>query len=97
MVDEQNAVQMVHLMLQADREKAVDLFLVSLALRVLPAGADLVRAHHLGILFGDRQAALGVGNFGVRVPQDLGVDEHPRVADRLALGVIRDAPGGQDP
>ena len=33
MVDEQHAVQMVHLVLEADREQAVDLFLVGLAVR----------------------------------------------------------------
>ena len=86
MVDEQHAVQMVHLVLEADGEHAVDLFLVGLAVLVLPAGADPIRAHDLGILLGDRQAAFGVGHLAVRVPQDFGVDEHPRLPDRPLSG-----------
>jgi len=42
MVDEQHAVEMVHLVLEADGEESLDLFLVGLALLVLPARADLV-------------------------------------------------------
>ena len=56
---------MVHLVLQADREQAVDLFLIGLAVDVLPAGADAVGAHDLGILLGHRQAAFGVGDLVV--------------------------------
>ena len=40
MVDEQHAVQMIHLVLEADREQALDLFLVVLAVEVQPARAD---------------------------------------------------------
>ena len=43
MVDEQHAVQMVHLVLEADREQAVDLFLVGLAVDVLPAARGCCR------------------------------------------------------
>ena len=63
--------EMVHLMLEADSEKPLDLFLVGLALFVLPTGADAVRAHHFGILLWNREAALGVGHVMIRVPQDL--------------------------
>ena len=63
--------EVVHLVLQADREQPVDLLFVDLAVDVLPFGADSVGAQDLGILLGHRQAALGVGNFGVRGPQDL--------------------------
>ena len=88
MVDEQHAFEMVHLVLEADRQQAVELLLVGLAMLVEPAGADAVGALDLGILVGDRQAALGVGHFLVRVREDLGVDEHPRLLDpaRRILG-----------
>ena len=84
MVDEQDALEMVHLMLEADREQAVEVFLMLLAILVEPAGADMVGPQHLGILVGDRQAAFGVGHFLVRMGQDFGVDEHPRLLDRLS-------------
>ena len=62
MIDEQHAVQMVHLMLQAGREKTFDLFLASFAVEVEPAGAYPVGAVHLGELVGHRQATLGLGH-----------------------------------
>ena len=43
MVDEQHAVQMVHLMLQADREQALDLFFVLLALLHPASGRGFCR------------------------------------------------------
>ena len=67
MVDEQDAFEMVHLMLEADREQPVEILLVLLAMLVEPARADMVGAHHLGILVGDRQAAFGVRHFLVRM------------------------------
>ena len=63
MVDEQHALEMVHLVLEADRQQAVEVLLVRLPMLVEPARADAVGAHHLGILVGDRQAALVVGHF----------------------------------
>ena len=80
---------MVDLMLQADREQPVDLALVGLALGVLPACTDPVWPHHLGILLGNRKAALVVGHQGLRLLEDLRIDEHPRVLDRLALFLDR--------
>ena len=79
---------MVHLMLKAGGEHAFDLFLVDFAVAVEPAGADRVRPVDLGILVGDRQAALIVGA-RLGGAQDLGVDEDQRVADRLAAFLLR--------
>ena len=62
MVDEQYAFEMVHLVLEADREQAVELLLCALAVAVEPAGADAIGAVDLGILVGDRQAAFLIGN-----------------------------------
>ena len=52
---------------------------------VEPAGADDVGALDLGILVGDRQAALVVGLARVGAVQDFGVDEDVRALDRRPL------------
>src|SRR3546814_5498177 len=58
MVDEENAFQMVVLVLDARRHQPGHALLMMLAVLVLPVDGDLGGARHLGILFGDRQAAL---------------------------------------
>ena len=88
MVDEQHPVEMVDLMLQADRQQPVDLAVLDLAVGVPPARAHPIGAQHLGILLGDRQAALLVGHQGFALLEDLRIDEHPRVPDRLALLIL---------
>ena len=85
MVDEEHAVEMVDLMLEADREQAVDPFLMRLAVAIEPAGADAVGAKHLGIMIGHRQAAFRIGHGDVGAFEDLGIDEDARILDRLAL------------
>ncbi|PAV70046.1 hypothetical protein WR25_02225 [Diploscapter pachys] len=61
MVDEEHPVQMVDLMLHAGGEQAGQLFLMRGAGFVLPADTARCRALHIGILFGDRQAAFVIG------------------------------------
>src|SRR6185503_61867 len=80
-VDEEDAFEMVHLVLEADREQAGNLLFVRRALFVEPAGADAVRPVDLGILVRHREAALGIGHFLVGMGDDLGIDEHARIAD----------------
>ena len=67
MVDEQHAVEVVDLVLQAGREQAVGLDLVRLALEVEIFDLDLRRALDLLVEFRDRQAALLVGRLLVRL------------------------------
>src|SRR3954453_15106837 len=75
MVDEQYALEMVHLVLEADREQTLDLLFMGGALLVEPAGADPVGPVDLAILVGHRKAALGIGHLPVRMGDDLGIDE----------------------
>src|SRR5579872_1655701 len=79
---------MVHLVLQAYREETLDLFLIDRSLLVLPAGANLIRAQHFGILLGYGQTALGVRYLIVRMPQDLRVDEKLWVPEHRTFRII---------
>src|SRR3546814_8611023 len=89
MVDEENALQMIHLMLEADGEEAVQLFLMRLALFVEPTGADVVGAVDFGILIGDRETALAVGLESVGGPDNLRIDEDAGIADVIAALLLR--------
>ena len=51
---------MVHLVLQAGRQQAVDLLFILLAVHILPARGDGRGPLDLGILVGHRQTALAV-------------------------------------
>src|SRR5690606_28704406 len=57
-VDEQHAVEMIDLMLNAGREHALGLDLLRPALAVGEGDADFRRTLDLLVIFGDRQAAL---------------------------------------
>jgi hypothetical protein len=57
MIDEQHAIEVVDLVLQADRHQPVERAFLRRAMLVLPAGRT-TSAARLGILLGDRQAAL---------------------------------------
>jgi hypothetical protein len=59
-VDEQDAFEVVHLVLQAGGQQAVHLLFVDLAVKILPAGADAGRAFDIGVDFRDRKAAFGI-------------------------------------
>src|SRR5256885_14864353 len=59
-VDEENAIQVVDLMLQAGGEKARGVNLLGLALAVEIAGIHLRWAAHHVVIFGDRQAAFPI-------------------------------------
>ena len=88
MVDEQHAFEMVHLMLEADGEQAVEVLLMVLAMLVEPARPDFVGAHHLGILVGHRQASFGVGHFMVRMGlcASLNVEPDMKVVPEVGSG-----------
>ena len=59
MIDEQHAVQMVHLMLEAGREETGDLFLHNLAVEIEPSGPNPIRAIDLGIRASTRSKTEG--------------------------------------
>src|SRR3546814_14394623 len=89
MVDEENAFQMVVLVLDARRHQPGHALLMMLAVLVLPVDGDLGGARHLGILFGDRQAALLIDAMFLALVREDGVDKDARIADkRLALFVL---------
>ncbi len=83
MVDEENAFQMVMLVLDARRHQPGHAFLMMLAVLVLPVDGDLGGARHIGILFGDRQAAFRIDAMLLALVGKDGVDEHARLADHL--------------
>ena len=88
MVDEEHPVQMVDLMLHAGGEQAGQLFLMRGAGFVLPADTARCRALHIGILFGDRQAAFVIGARLVADRQDFGIDIGLGRLDRLVVLVL---------
>src|SRR5207253_9884493 len=92
MVDEEDAFEMVHLVLEDDRKHAADLLVMLRPVQIEPAGADRVGALDLGILVRHRQAALGVRLEAVGRADDLRVDEDEGLADRLPalfLGLLK--------
>src|SRR3546814_4976571 len=89
MVDEEDALQMVVLVLDARRHQPGHAFLMMLAVGILPVDGNLGGARHLGILFGDRQAALLIDAMFLALVREDGVDNDARIADkRLALFVF---------
>lgn len=87
MIDEENAVEMVNLVLQAGGEQPVRLDLLLLAIEVEIAHPHTGRPLHFLVIFGNRQAAFLVGARLLRRPDDLGVDEDHRA---LFLALARD-------
>jgi hypothetical protein len=75
-VDEENAIEMVDLVLQDGGEKALGQDLAFLALAVEGAGAHGRRPLDLGVIFRNGKAALLVGRALLGRPNDLGIDEH---------------------
>src|SRR3546814_57555 len=88
MVDEENAFQMVVLVLDARRHQPGHAFAVMLAVRVLPVDGDLGGARHFGILLGDRQAAFLIDAMLLALVRKDGVDEHARLANQLFAAFI---------
>jgi hypothetical protein len=86
-VDEELAVEMVHLVLQADGQHAVELALDDGAAGVLVAHAHALGAWHVVIDAGHRQAAFLAGRLAAEL-EDLGVDED--LAPVLVLGHVDD-------
>src|SRR5919108_2254203 len=74
-VDEQLALEMIHLVLQADGGEPLELDLLELALHVLESGTDLRGAFHLIEDAGDGEAALLTHPLALG-GQDFRVDEH---------------------
>src|SRR5215210_6219020 len=70
-VDEQDAVEVVDLVLHAGGEEPVRILLDGRAVEVCVAEAHPVGALHLLVVFGNREAALLVGPRLVRGPEDL--------------------------
>jgi hypothetical protein len=90
MVDEEHAVEMVHLVLQAGREQAVGLDLPRLALAIEEADANPGGPLHLGIVVWDRQASLLVDGALVRGAEDFRVEEDLRGPGLALLGEVDD-------
>ena len=61
-IDEQHAFEMVHLVLDAGREQALGLDLADLVLLVEIAQPDRGRPLDIGIMLGQRQAALAASS-----------------------------------
>ena len=72
---------MVHLVLQAGGEQAIELGIMRGALLVEPGGTDPCRSVDIAIHLRHRQAAFVVNGDVVRFPGDHRVDEHPWVTD----------------
>ena len=89
MVDEENALEMVHLMLEAGGEQAVQPLLVLLAVAIEPACGDHCGALDLGILVGDRQTAFVIDRMLLGLRDDLRVDEYERPLHRFAAFFLR--------
>src|ERR1039457_942093 len=92
--DEQHAVEVVDLMLDAAREQLSAVHLEPLAALVLGADADFGGADHFLADIGEAEAAFVLVLFAL-LEDDLGIDEHQAVFGDLAHAEIddRDAPG----
>src|SRR6185312_15081805 len=86
-VDEELAVEMIHLVLQADREHSLEVALEPLAMAILGTDAHLRGALDLVEDAGDRQAPL-LALRRALAAQDLGIHEHERLV--VLLGDIDD-------
>src|ERR1035438_1529036 len=81
--DEQHAVEVVNLMLDAAREQLFAIHLEPLALLVLGADADLGGAYDLLADVGEAEAAFLLIELALS-EDDLGIDEHQLLAGLLA-------------
>src|SRR5712691_9649668 len=97
-VDEQDAVEMVDLVLQAGGEEPIGLDLLRRTLEIEVFYLHLRRAFHVAVIFRDREAALLVGRLLRRRPHDLRIDEDLRALGLLFLGQVQgdDALGRAD-
>src|SRR5687767_567807 len=78
-IDEQNPVQVVDLVLDADGQKAIGFLFLRLAVVIDIAEPHARRPLHLRIIIGDRQTTLFVdGALVVRAPDDLRIDQEQR-------------------
>ena len=86
---------MVDLMLETGGEETRGVGLADLVLAVEIAQPDLGRAGHVGIMLGQRQAALAAGRQLRRAPQNLGVGERHRLRlFAVARDIEHDDPAG---
>src|SRR3954454_22427044 len=74
-VDEQHAVEVVDLVLDAGGEQPLGVLLVYLAVEIGETNTHLRRALDLLVIFGDREAALLVDRQFLRRGDDFGIDE----------------------
>jgi hypothetical protein len=96
-VDEQPALEVVDLVLDAGRPEAGEVLLAGGAGLVGPADADFGGAGDVGVLLGDRQAAFLVDVGLLRGPQDLRVEQHERARrQRLVLHAVHDEEADAD-
>src|SRR5438128_268302 len=89
-IDEQHAVEMVHLVLDAGGEEALRLYLADLVLVVEIAQPDRRRPLDLGVMLRQRQAALVRRHQLLGTPQDLGVGDAHRLRRLAVAGAIDD-------
>ena len=95
MVDEQDALEVVHLMLQAGGQHAIGLHLDLLAVQIEIFRPDAGGALHIVPDFRDRQAALLENGHLFRRPENLGVDEDaPTLLAVFLIQIYHDHPLG---
>src|SRR5579863_621160 len=87
-IDEQNAVEMVDLVLEHGREQALSQGFARLSLSVEGADAHRRRALDLGVIFRNGKAALLIGRALFSRPYDLGIDERLGVGRFLLFGDV---------
>ncbi len=90
MIDEEHAVEVIHLMLDAGRQQPVGLQHADLILLVEIADLDLRRPRHVGIMFGQGQAAFAEGHDLVRLPDEFRVDQLVRLGRVAVAGAVDD-------
>src|ERR1700730_2718609 len=91
MIDEQNAIQMINLMLETGCQNPLRLDLLLASRAVTIACAHMGWPFDILINIRDREAALLTGRSFVRNPDDFGIDETKRLRGScfvLALGDI---------
>src|SRR5471030_842021 len=84
-VDEEDALEMIHLVLDDGREQPLGVQLANLVLMVEVAHPDLLGARHVGVMLGQRQASFVVGRLVLGTPQDLGVGHAERLLRLLVV------------
>ena len=80
MIDEQNAFEMIHFMLEAGPEKAIEARFMLLTIFLEPTGMDNRRPFDVGELIGDRQATFVIDRMLLRRIEQLGIDEYAGAA-----------------